>query len=93
MTREEIINAAQEAGMIGKWEYSYKQFRLFNLNVDARRIEEALVKFAEFVAAEEREACAKICDALDSDPDHMHPNDCAEAIRARSTTSASACRS
>lgn|ERR1019366_7034838 len=31
--------------------------------------------------AREREACAKVCDALDSDPDHLHPGDCAEAIR------------
>ena len=27
------------------------------------------------------QACAKLCDALDSDPDHLHPCDCAEAIR------------
>lgn len=32
---------------------------------------------------EEREDCAAICDALDSDPDHLHPCDCAEAIRAK----------
>ena len=28
-----------------------------------------------------RESCAKLCDAIDSDPDHLHPCDCAEAIR------------
>ena len=39
----------------------------------------ALVKGVEG----EREACAKMCDELDKHPDHLHPADCAEAIRAR----------
>ena len=33
----------------------------------------------------EREACAKVCDALDISPDHLHPCDCAEAIRSMGT--------
>ena len=28
--------------------------------------------------------CARLCDELDDDPDHLHPNDCAHAIRLRS---------
>lgn len=39
----------------------------------------ALVKGVEG----EREACAKMCDELDKHPDHLHPADCAEAIRSR----------
>jgi len=30
---------------------------------------------------EEREECARICDELDNHSDHLHPCDCAEAIR------------
>ena len=39
--------------------------------------------FAEMVRIAEREECAKLCDKLDKDADHLHPNDCSEAIRKR----------
>ena len=39
--------------------------------------------FAEIVRIAEREECAKLCDKLDNDADHLHPNDCSEAIRKR----------
>ena len=42
--------------------------------------DEALERFAEQVRAEEREACAKVCDAADKS---THPADLADAIRAR----------
>jgi hypothetical protein len=72
MTREEMIRMAQEAG----WEYA----------TDDRGFE-PLWRFAAFVAAAEREACAKVCDELHW-PWHMGdtsgPKECANAIRARS---------
>ena len=39
-------------------------------------------KFAELVRADEREACAKLCEAMDHDG-VMIADDCAKAIRAR----------
>jgi hypothetical protein len=42
----------------------------------------ACVIVREAVAAE-REACAKVCDSLNEDFDHLHVEACAEAIRAR----------
>jgi hypothetical protein len=40
----------------------------------------SLERFANLVAAAEREACAKVCDAADKS---THPADLADAIRAR----------
>ena len=42
----------------------------------------ACVAVREAVAAE-REACAKVCDSLNEDFDHLYVEACAEAIRAR----------
>ena len=42
-------------------------------------------RFAELVAAAEREACAKLCDELQSIP-ATEPRHCAEDIRARGNT-------
>ena len=39
--------------------------------------------FAELVRAEEREACAKICDVFQARDVGMQPAECAGAIRAR----------
>ena len=57
--------------------------------------EVAINAFAELVRADEREACAKVCDDLPA-PDYVSPDDvtvwdvatldCADAIRARSNT-------
>ena len=47
----------------------------------------SLQAFAALVAAHEREACAKLCDDMDSASDYYGPRVelfCAEAIRARS---------
>ena len=46
----------------------------------------ALERFATVVAAAEREACAKVCDARymgDNNREDMEAKKCAEAIRAR----------
>jgi len=46
-------------------------------------IDEPLAKFAELVAAYEREECAKLCDRLQARDVGMQPAECAGAIRAR----------
>lgn len=45
---------------------------------------DAFIAFARLVAAEEREACAKVCDHIDWAENGATPSDCAQAIRARS---------
>jgi hypothetical protein len=64
MTREDIIRMAREAGF--HWHY-----------VEGK-VEE-LERFAALVAAEEREACAKVCD----DSVEYAGDTLAKAIRAR----------
>ena len=50
MNKEDIIRMAREARLVPKWlELCPKD-------------EKALVRFAALVAADEREACAKLCD-------------------------------
>ena len=47
---------------------------------------ESLERFAALVAAHEREACAKVCEQIDTaafGSERPAPNDCAAAIRAR----------
>jgi len=52
----------------------------FNLEAD-------LLKFADLIRADEREACAKLCDDLDDDlPDGLAGWQYGEAIRARGNT-------
>ena len=46
---------------------------------------EAIERFAELVRADEREACAMVCDALHYEVD-AYGAQCAAAIRARSNT-------
>ena len=43
-------------------------------------------RFANLVAAAEREACAKVCDEFQARDVGMQPAECAGAIRARGTT-------
>ena len=79
MNREEIIRMAMEAGM-PKW-----------LQEDwfANPFDSFALRFAYLIAAAEREACAKICDAEARDRYHMEvwgddfANHLAAAIRAR----------
>jgi hypothetical protein len=70
MTQDEIIEMARQA------EIEEHQAK-FDTRIEA---------FAKLVAAKEREACAKVCDELDSNSYPyvvVFPNKCAEAIRAR----------
>ena len=48
--------------------------------------DDSVIKFAKLVAEQEREACAKLCDAMDSISDYYTLRVelvCAQAIRAR----------
>ena len=74
----DTIDMAREAG--------------FNLNFRITGSNEALDRLVEYVRADEREACAKVCDDLPT-PERMSLDneslwelatlDCADAIRAR----------
>jgi hypothetical protein len=72
-----IIEMAREAG--DDWEHTLKEDRKF------------LERFAALVAAAEREACAKVCDAnklinAATNFEIATANKCAAAIRARGNT-------
>ena len=60
MTREDIILMAQEA-VIGSPNENPFDFRLLQI--------ETIERFAALVAAHEREACARVCEALGNDAD------------------------
>ena len=47
------------------------------------KMHKALEKFAELIAAEEREECAKMCESLNEDFDHAYVSACVDVIRAR----------
>ena len=72
MTREDIIRMALKAsGGTFWWPFH----------------EGVLERFAALIAAAEREACAKVCDARymgDNNREDMEAKRCAETIRARS---------
>ena len=73
MTREEIIDMAEQAGFV--------DYELDDGTTDA--FDKRYEAFAVLVASAEREACAKVCDGY-SDGRHANMADlCAEAIRAR----------
>ena len=87
MTRDEIINMAREAvfqtGVIydrnGQPAYPLVQ----SLGQAGCAVE--LERFAALVAAAEREACAKVCEAIDTEygGEDVHASWCSQAIRAR----------
>ena len=72
MNEKDIVRLAEEAEL---WLHSDRKY-------------EAVEKFANLVAAEEREACAKVCENMSGpieiyNPAYVHYIGCAEAIRAR----------
>ena len=69
MTREDIIRMAREAGKVRPG-VEYMPLEVFE-------------RFAKLVAAAEREACAKACDALGDEYADANAADCAFAIRER----------
>jgi hypothetical protein len=81
MTREDIIRMAREAGLA-------VNFDIRAVIVEGVHINKELERFAALVAAQEREACAGVCDeraakaSMGSD-EQCEAEDCAAAIRAR----------
>ena len=72
MTQDEIIEMAREAG--------------FEIDCCSLEWHKRITAFARLVAEKEREACAKLCEQIDTDAfggERPAPNDCAAAIRAR----------
>ena len=71
MDKQDILRMAREAGF---------------LEANGKSLIQCLEAFAALVAAaakaEEREACAKVCENI-ADQFHAHAMDCAAAIRAR----------
>ena len=81
LAREAGIEFQRNTGVLGKETIS---------TMGSQRIE-WIERFAELVRADEREACAKVCDTVwDGDADTYEgaeaSNDCAAAIRARGKT-------
>ena len=78
MTRDDIIRMARESNLMSvKFSTALEEMWVGQLE-----------RFANLVAAAEREACAKVCDesaneAQNSWQFRMGANHCAEAIRAR----------
>jgi hypothetical protein len=76
MNREDIITAASKAGFETKRDMIW---------VDTWEITPTLARFAALVAAAEREACAKVCDArcIADGWEGFYADECAAEIRAR----------
>ena len=71
MTRDEIVQIAWDVGIF---------MRSHQHQDEPTKLE----RFAERIAAREREACAKLCDELrDEDGFEPYGTECAAAIRAR----------
>lgn len=73
MNREDVIRMAREADVI--------DFRDASDDPHVAQMVEFLQRFAALVAAAEREACAKVCEAMHEED---RPDDYAYTIRARS---------
>ncbi len=72
MTRDDVLSMAHDAGF--NWP-----------EIASTTIEQRLERFAALVAKHEREACAKVCEAIDEEykGEDVLATWCAEAIRAR----------
>ena len=79
MTREKIISMAREAGATPYTNRHYPERPTHTFTVNQ------LERFAELVAAAEREECAKVCENVESDGyPTIEQQQCAAAIRSRS---------
>jgi len=75
MTKDEIIKLAREAGLPMAWISDSGVVNWTDLEA-----------FANLVAAAEREACAKVCEAGVNSDKYLSLTECAAAIRARGNT-------
>ena len=60
MTKDDVIRIAKEVNLVFRFDY----FEIASENCDGIMIND-LTKFANLVAAAEREACAKLCEKSD----------------------------
>ena len=78
MTRDDIIRMAREAGF---------ESNSLGMTYTSGSLLDLLERFANLVAAAEREACAKVCEngtfLHDFSPEAVYSRACARAIRAR----------
>ena len=74
MNREDTIKMAREAGFDEWWDNKCSSWDT---------LQETFERFANLVAAAEREACAQVCEEFEEDMGHGIPQRCANAIRAR----------
>ena len=82
MTKDDIIKLAREAGfLIDTHAQKYQPNCILSTH---GLIDENLQRFANLVAAAEREACAKVCEGRLQEG--LNFEGCATAIRARGTT-------
>lgn len=81
MTKDDIINMAMKAEFCYEMEFPYlPHCDSISVERGGRNITRELAKFANLVAAHEREACAKVCEKQGRKHDHIY----AAAIRERS---------
>ena len=86
MTKDDIIKLAREAGfLIDTHSQKYQPNCILSTH---GLIDENLQRFANLVVADEREACAKVCDEINNDYDgeEVSASWIATAIRSRGTT-------
>lgn len=74
MTRDDVIRMACAAGWCGIYSNPLMSIRMY---------EGDFLKFANLVAAAEREACARVCEEGINANKYPSLSDCAAAIRAR----------
>ena len=85
MTKDDIMKLALESGFAKILDEHASEYRDFTFKLSQDQYPE-LGRFANLVAAHEREACAKLCDDLDDDiVDGLAGWQYGEAIRARGT--------
>ena len=82
MNNEDVIRMAREAGCIPRRHPEYDN------DIQVFATPDVLERFAALVAAAEREACAKVCDAVQKKNEDdgawmWEARNCAAAIRAR----------
>ena len=86
MTKDDIIKLAREAGfLIDTHSQKYQPNCILSTH---GLIDENLQRFANLIAAAEREACAKVCDEINNEygGEEVSASWIATAIRARGTT-------
>ena len=86
----DTIDMAREAGILGEFDTAQDIIECgIEVWLSGERGVQTLERFAELIRADEREACAKVCDDLAVDAYNNHDilyEECAAAIRARGNT-------